>query len=62
MFRGNYRNRNQFQEYFLEFVDIAERQDSLGYQQLMDELTQEQFLYIWKHLASYTRAKLKCLT
>ena len=61
MFEGNYKERNLFQEYFLEVVELCNQDDGEGIQQLMDELTPEQQNYLYRHFASYTRSKIKSL-
>lgn len=57
-FGGHWKQRNKFQEYYLEIVKAIEDKDWMYIEQLRDELTLEQYLYIWRHIASYTRAKV----
>lgn len=62
-FGRHWKERNQFQAYYLEMIKAIEG-DDLGYfEQLKDELLEsenglEKFLYIWRHMSSSTRAKV----
>lgn len=61
MWGNSYKEKNLFQEYFLEIVEQANSEDKDGLQQLFDELTPEQQNDIWSKLASYTRSTIKGL-
>jgi len=53
-----YLEKNKFQEYYLAIIQCAEDEDWVYFEQLRDELDQEQWLDLWPRLASYTRTKI----
>lgn len=61
MWGNTYRDKNLFQEYFLEIVEQSNSEDRDGLQELFDELSPEQQMDIWSRLASYTRSTIKSL-
>lgn len=54
-----YKEKNQFQEYFIAVVQAVEDEEWFYVRQLTDELTQEQKWDLWGRLASYTRRLIK---
>lgn len=61
-FGNGYQNRNQVEAYLRAIFIATDNDDGLGLQELFDELTLEQYNYIWFLLASHTRRKIKDLT
>jgi hypothetical protein len=53
------KEKNRFQEYYLEVYKAYENEDWVYIRQLRDELTIEQWVDLWHHLASYTRSTIK---
>lgn len=63
-FGHHYKEKNLFQAYFIPMVKAAEEGDIPYFEQLRDELLEmdnglEKYRYIWSHMASYTRRKVK---
>lgn len=63
-FGASWRERNLFQEYYFPMVECIENDDKIGFDQLKNELLememgQEKYVYVWRHIASYTRSKTK---
>ena len=63
-FGTHYKERNLFQSYYRAMVDAIEDNDRMYFEQLRDELLEmdmgmEKYSYIWKHIDSSYRAKVK---
>ena len=63
-FGSHYKEKNLFQAYYLQMVRAIEEDDRLGFEQLRDELLEmemgmEKYTYIWSHIDSSYRAKVK---
>lgn len=61
-FGRHWTTKNLFQKYYIPIVQAIESEDWLYLKQLRDELYEmdmgmEKYHYIWRHLASDTRAK-----
>lgn len=63
-FGNHWKERNLFQDYYIEMVKAAEEGDIPYFEQLRDELLEmemgmEKYTYIWRHMSSLTRRKVK---
>jgi hypothetical protein len=60
-FGRDYRGRNQVEAYLRLIFASVDNDDGPGLKELFDEMDKRQHEFIWRLLASHTRAKIKSL-